>query len=484
MRPRLARALLTIPAVAATTIVARIAELNASTTGFLLLLVVLFSATTGGLAAGISASVLATIVLNYFFLPPIHTFHVADAENWAALAAFLVVATVASRLVTRARAQADRAGARAGEVQTLYDLSVQLFRVASGDDALADAAVRALAATGAASGGVVLFLPGGLRELAWIGAPADASVLERIRSIPIHRQTLEFSDAAARDLYVPLASGGELAGVLVALSTTATRAAVESIARLLILAMERERLLVQRAHVEALRESESIKTALLRAVSHDLSTPLTAITVQVASLDRQLAGQPTGKTVSHLADEVARLRRRIENLLAMARLETGSVAPRAEPIPAPDLFRAARENLGAAAFPGDAVRVAPDCPDLFADPSLALEIIVNLIENARRASPPDAGIELVADRHPEDPNQVRLGVLDRGRGITSESEPDGGDVQPRGLGLEIARRFAKASGGAVHLMARAGGGTCAWIDLPAASPDREGAIARISDSHR
>jgi two-component system sensor histidine kinase KdpD len=478
VRSRFASSLLTVPAVAATTAVARLASLNASTTGFVFLLVVLFSATAGGLAAGISASVLATIALNYFFLPPIHTFHVADAENWAALAAFLVVATVASRLVTLARAQAERAGARAGEVQTLYDLSVQMFLAASGDDALADAAVRALAATGAVSGGVVLFIPEGLRELAWIGAPAGAPVLERIRSIPIHRQTLEYPDGPSRDLYVPLAPSGGSPGVLVALRTTATRAAVESIARLLTLAMERERLLVQRAHVEALRESESMKTALLRAVSHDLSTPLTAITVQVASLQRQLAGEPTGKTVSHLAGEVARLRRRIENLLAMARLETGSLAPRPEPIPPQDLFRAARENLGAPAFPGDfQVRVGPECPDVFADPSLALEIIVNLVENARRASPPGAGVELVADRHPEDSGQVRLGVLDRGRGIGSEA-------QAGGLGLEIARRFAEASGGALELTGRAEGGTCAWIDLPAASPDREGADAETAHPHR
>ena len=465
-------------AVALTALVARIAALNASTTGFLFLLVVLFSATMGGLAAGIAASVLSTIALNYFFLPPLHTFHVADPENWAALGVFLIVATVASRLVTRARDQAERAGARAREVQTLYDLSVQMFLAESSDEALADAAVRALAATGAGSAGVVLFPPEGPREVAWLGSAADGTVRERIGSIPVHRQTLEFPDGRARDLYVPLDAGGEPPGVLVALRTTATRAAVESIARLLGLARERERLLVQRAHVEALRESESMKTALLRAVSHDLSTPLTAITVQVASLRRQLAEQPTGKTVSLLADEVARLRRRIDNLLAMARLETGSLAPRPEPIPPPDLFRAARENLGAPAFPGDfAVRVEPECPDVFADPSLALEIIINLVENARRASPPDAGVELVADRHPTDFGQVRLGVLDRGRGI-------GAEAQAGGLGLEIARRFAQASGGKLELTARDGGGTCAWIDLPAASPDREGAVAETAHPRR
>lgn len=477
--------LFSVLAVALTTAGTRLAGANPPTAGFLFLLVVLFSATAGGLAAGVAASVAATIAFNYFFLPPIHTFHIASADNWVALAAFLAVSIVASRLVTVARGEAERARARAQEVQTLYDLSLELFLAAASETGLAEAAVRALAATGARAGGVIFFSGDDARPLAWTGAPANDAALERIRSIPIHRRTLEFADADGRDLYVPLSPSGEPRGVLVALRTTATGAAVESTARLLVLAMEREQLLVQRAHVEALRESDSMRTALLRAVSHDLSTPLTAITVQVASLERQLSGHSAAKTIGLLADEVARLRRRIDNLLAMARLETGSIAPRPEPIPPPDLFRAARENLGAAVpSPGFDVRVAPGCPDVLADPSLALEIIVNLVENARRASPADGVIELVADRRADDPEIVRLGVLDRGSGIVADAtELDAraiADVRPRGLGLEIARRFAEASGGAVVLEARAGGGTCAWIDLPVAESKEGGAYARAA----
>jgi two-component system sensor histidine kinase KdpD len=476
-------------AIALTTAGARLAGANPATAGFLLLLVVLFSATAGGLGAGIAASLAATIAFNYFFFPPIHTFHIADPEDWVALGAFLVVAVVSSRLVTVARTKAETARARAQEVQTLYDLSIELFRVASRDAGLAEATVRGLAATGARAGGVVLFSDGDARPLAWTGSPADDSVLERVRSIPIHRRTLEFQGDQGRDIYVPLSPTGEAGGVLVALGTTATGAAVESIARLLVLAMEREQLLAQRAHVEALRESESMRTALLQAVSHDLSTPLTAMTVQVASLERQLAGQTTAKTARVLAEELARLRRRIDNLLAMARLETGSIAPHPEPIPPPDLFRAARENLGAAAASaGFDVRVAPGCPDVLADPSLALEIIVNLIENARRASPEGNAIDLVADRRTDDPEIVRLGVLDRGTGVvggtTGLESPDASDVRPRGLGLEIARRFAEASGGGVVLEPRAGGGTCAWIDLPIAEPGDEGALARAAGPGR
>jgi signal transduction histidine kinase len=123
--------------------------------------------------------------------------------------------------------------------------------------------------------------------------------------------------------------------------------------------------------------------------------------------------------------------------------------------------------------------VDSDCQDVFADPSLALEILVNLVENARRASPPDATVELVAELDPEDPDKVRLGVLDRGTGI-----PQTMNSFPRGLGLEIAQRFAEASGGTVAMEPRSGGGTSAWVTLPCASFPEGGEIAGAAHTGR
>ena len=109
-------------------------------------------------------------------------------------------------------------------------------------------------------------------------------------------------------------------------------------------------------------------------------------------------------------------------------------------------------------------------PDAYVDPSLALEILANLVENAHQASPFDAAIELSAFRHPLDPERVRLEVADRGPGLRPESEAakEASDTPRRGLGLEIARSLAGASGGQVTLANRAGGGAIARIDLPAA----------------
>jgi two-component system sensor histidine kinase KdpD len=236
------------------------------------------------------------------------------------------------------------------------------------------------------------------------------------------------------------------------------------------LAVERERFLEERAHLQALRESETLKTSLLRAISHDLTTPLTAITLHTEALRRKADADPELKIpAAGIADETGRLWRRINNLLSMARLEAGKARPRREPTPPADLFRAARENLPLVFQSRPVtVHVDGDCPDANVDPSLALEILVNLIENAHRASPPDALLELTARTHPLDPAQVRLEVLDRGPGLPVEAANDAG-----GLGLEIARSLAAANGGSIELTPRPGGGTAARVDLPAAPLPKE-----------
>ena len=229
------------------------------------------------------------------------------------------------------------------------------------------------------------------------------------------------------------------------------------------------------SRVEALRTSDSLKTGLLRAVSHDLTTPLTSILLSLESLRREVPeNSESAKTVDVMSEEAGRLGRRISNLLAVARLETGRYSLRREPTPAADLFRAARGHLGLIAGTRTIeAHVSPDCPDLDVDPSLVVEMLINLIENAHRASPASGPIELVAATHPTDPSRVRLEVLDRGNGLPEPEAPaaagrDSGSPPPGGLGLEIVRRFAGAHGGGTDLLPRAGGGTRAILDLPAA----------------
>jgi two-component system, OmpR family, sensor histidine kinase KdpD len=392
--------------------------LNPSTIGFIFLIAVLLISIWDGLVAGLVASVAATLSFNYFFLPPLHTFSIAEPANWAALAAFLFASVIASRLVVAARVQAERAERRRTELETLYGLSVDLFTATNRHSALGIAAGRAL---------------------------------QRLDATPEEIQAV----SASR---LPLLSGKHAGS---------SRQALESAVRLVALALERERFLEESAHVQALRESEALKTSLLRAISHDLTTPITAITIETEALRRCAGGDAGVRTsVEAIAEETLRLRRRVDNLLSMARLEAGKTRPRIEPTPPVDLIRAVRENLPRVAL---TVQVDPDCPDANIDPSLALEILVNLVENAHRASPPGAAVEIVAGRHPSDGTMVRIEILDRGSGLPPGVASDAADLPHRGLGLEIARSLAIANGGSISLGARPGGGTIARINFPAAA---------------
>src|SRR5947209_7869066 len=213
--------------------------------------------------------------------------------------------------------------------------------------------------------------------------------------------------------------------------------------------------------------------------------PLTAMRLEIESLEGRLANQPEAlASLGGLSLEQERLSRRIDNLLSLARLEAGVARPRPEPVPPFSLFRAARESLSLilAGRPVE-VRVEPRCPDAWADPSLALETLVNLLENAARAAPPGEPLELAAGRDPDDRERIRLEVLDRGPGLPPgvkrmlqgardlrrTADAAAGDSASGGLGLQIARGLAEANGGSLALLDRPGGGTMARLILPAAS---------------
>jgi len=471
--------LIAVAGIAAVTLVGRGANLNPSTVGFAFLIVVLASSVRGGILVGIAASVIATACFNFFFLPPLHTFAIQDPSNWVALAAFLVTSVTVSRLVSAARRQADRAEQRRRELETLYGLSIDLFTATNRVGALGEAAGKALKLFGAREGGLVLFegSPYHQKVIWWNGEKPD-EIEDLIAGVGRHKEPLEFPSPLGRDVYLPLLIGGKTTGALVARGTEASKQALVSGSRLVALAIERERFIEENAHLQAVRESDALKTSLLRAISHDLTTPLTAITIHIEALKRKAAADAElSEAVGGICDETARLRRRIDNLLSMARLEAGNAKPRPEPTPPADLFRAVRENLPLV-FQSRPVRihVDDDCPDAQVDPSLALEILVNLIENAHRVSPNGAQLELLARRHPLDPAQVRLEVLDRGPGVLAGIADVHGnlmagatsDITQRGLGLEIARSLAAANRGSIGITPRPGGGTAARLDVPAA----------------
>lgn len=480
---RWAAAWLAIPlAILGVTVLGRATGANATTIGFFYLGAVLALAAWGGWAVGAAASMAAMLCFNFFFLPPFGTLTIANPSNWVALFAFLGASTLASRLVATARRRAEEAQARRREVEVLYELSLSLFAASQRAGVLGEAAAHTLQTIGADSGS--LYLEGIEPPVSVVGETplaADPAMLQRARET---RKVVETArDGEVRTAYIPLHVGGVLNGVLVARGPLVSTTVLESVGRLLALAVERERLLGEAAYLAAMQESDLLKTSLLRAVSHDLRTPLTSMRLEIESLERHLAGSPeAAASLGRLALEQGRLERRIANLLSLARLEAGLAQPRPEETPPADLFRAARESLALLlAGRESGVRIAPRCPDLWVDPSLVLESIVNLLENAAQASPPDRPLELAAGPAPG-ADRVRVEVLDRGPGLPEgirrmfqsprdlrRTDGGSGDSVSGGLGLRIAQSFAEANGGSLVLLDRPGGGTIARLDLPAAS---------------
>ncbi len=473
------RLVLATALIAAVTTVGFVLRANAAAVGFAYLIAILFVALWGGLTTSLVCSIIATGCYNFFFLPPVRTFTIQDPANWIALASFFIASLVVSRLVVSARTEAAHAEERERELEALYSLSVDLFAATSRVGVLAEATTRALRSVEATGGGLLLFAgsPFAQQIVSWSGVKED-EIEDLAAGVGRHGQTLEFPGRNGRDLYVPLKTGGHNAGVLVVRGSRATLRAAESVAALVALAVERERFVAEGVHLQALRESDALKTSILRAVSHDLNTPLVAISMQIDRLrDRIPSTSPDRATLETIATEADRLRRRIGNLLTMARLESGTALPRPEATPPADLFHAARENLALIVErrPID-VEIDDDCPDIYVDPILGVEILVNLIENADRVSPAGGHVRLTARLHPNDAKKVRIEVLDDGPGIARASEPsqrflaeaeEASDTGRRGLGLEIARSLAAANQGEVTLMNRPEGGAAARLDLPA-----------------
>jgi two-component system sensor histidine kinase KdpD len=460
---------------ASLTILALALRLNAPSAGFVLLVGVLVIASRQPLVVATFAAVAATVAYNFFFFPPTRTLTIEDPANWIALVTFLLTSLVANRLLVRERMQAENARRSHEEVEALYELSVALLRSGQFDE-IGAAAAQYLGRVGAASGGVILFgsSPQQQQVIGWTGQPISDEVEDIVAGVGRHGRVTDIPSRFGQDVCVPLMIGDRPRGALLARGPARSQSVLVSAANLLSFAIERERFSSERAHVEALREANELKTSLLHAISHDLKSPLTVLAVESEALQRLGAGSDAAAAhVRVLREEVSRLHRRIDNLLSVARFEAGITSPRVEPTPVADIFRSARESLPTitATRPIRTV-VAEDAGDALVDPALALEIVINLIENAARASAADETIELYASPSAESPGRVWIEVRDRGAGFTPGAAKRLRAVSaaeaPAGLGVDIARTLAALSGGSVEWFERPGGGTIARLDLPAA----------------
>ena len=421
-------------------------------TGVVYLLAVLLVSSYWGLWLGVFTGLFSAAAFNFFHLPPFGTFHLAQAENWVALGVFFVAGVVTSTLADAARARAQEAEQRRREADLSAEMAGLLLGASSIDDSLR--AVGHRIAQTFALGSVSV-------ESTWVGGD------ERRKALPL------------------VVGGNRVGTVLV--PTDADASVLDALQKRVVPALEalvgaakrREELEAQVIETKALRRANVMKTTVLRSVSHDLRSPLTAITTAVGGLASETLSEEARRELSSvIAAESGRLTRLVDNLLDLSRLQAGGAEPRPDWCSLEEVARAAVDSLPAPPGGFD-IALDSDLPLLNADAAQLERALANVLENSVRY----AGNEPVAVRAHASGRSLTLRISDHGPGVPKEEleaifepfhrsgeRPSGGS----GLGLTIARGFVEANGGRLRAQSLPGQGTSFVFHLPvpAGAPSR------------
>ena len=441
-----------------------------------------------GYAASLFAAALSVLGFDFFFVPPFHTFTVADLRHVVTFGVLFGVAVVISELMRRLRNQAEAARERERRTAALYELSRQLAQ-AQGREGQLEAAARQVGRVFDGDVSVYVPDPGGELGLAVRSEGAAAETPEErgvarwvwTNGREAGRSTDTLPGAAG--FHVPLATARGRLGVLgiaprdpARFEDPEQRRFLEAFAAQMAVSLEREVLGAEAsaAHLES--ERERLRSALLSSVSHDLRTPLAAIEGSATALldGAPLEAEARRELLETIQEEAERLGRRVRNLLDMTRLESGAVEVRAEWQPLEEVVGAALAQMERR-LEGRPVTTRLDAapPMVLLDAVLIEQVLVNLLENALKYSPPGSPLEVTADREAD---AVAVKVADRGPGIPPGEEEliFGKFYRARGeretagvgLGLAICRAIVDAHGGRIEARNRPGGGAAFRLTLP------------------
>ncbi len=448
--------------------------LNLTSQVLIFLVVTVAVARLGGLLSALIAAAWASLLLNYYFIPPIHTFTIAQGNNVIALVAFIVVAATVASVVDLAIKQTRRAANASAEAETLNAFAVAVLR---GDSAI-PALLERFRETFGMNSVVMLQRASTDRGNTGVHLPDDnddpaqwtvvASTGQDCAACPGQADTVVEAgpDAviALRGRTLPAADQR----VLAAFAAQATAA------------LERRRLAKSAAEAANLAAADKLRTALLAAVSHDLRTPLAAAKAAVGTLrdpDLQLPAADRGELLEAADQSLDRLARLVENLLDMSRLQSGALKPRLETVDPCEILPRAIDDVPEAAG-RVTLEPAENSVPVLADGPLLERAVANLIGNAARHtdSPITVTVSALGDR-------AEIRVIDRGPGIPQadwdlvfrpfQRRGDRDNGAGVGLGLALARGLTEVMGGALTPEETPGGGITMVLSLPAATPAPE-----------
>ncbi|MFD4131322.1 ATP-binding protein [Streptomyces goshikiensis] len=414
-------------------------SLNLTSEALLFLLTVVGVACVGGVVSAVVASVTASLLLNYWFIPPVGEFTIAEPNNILALVVFAVVAGTVAAAVDRSLRLSRRAARATAEAETLSSLAGSIVR---GDQAVPALLERTRETFGMDS--------------------------VELTDEPVAKDTSVVRVAVGRDTHLVL-RGRPL--------PSSDRRVLAAFAAHVTVAVERARLAEAAAEIEPVKAADRMRTALLAAVSHDLRTPLAAGWAAIESLrasDVEFSEEDRDALLATADESMARLNRLVENLLDMSRLQAGALKLELRATHLMEVLPAALDGLPADAPTVD-IRSLERAPAVLADPPLLERVVANLLNNAARHTPPGRQVLLTASALDD---RVEIRVVDRGPGIPEADRENAfvpfqrlGDTDNTtgvGLGLALSRGLAEAMGGTLTPEDTPGGGLTMTLSLPAA----------------
>jgi two-component system sensor histidine kinase KdpD len=481
-----ASATLLVVAATATGVLAR-PHLSPEDLVMVFLLIIMVVAFRFGRFPSLVAAALSVAAYDFFFVPPFYTFSVQDVRHVLTFAMMFAVGIIISSLTLRLRRQEQLARRRERVTAALYALTRDLATAPNEQRAAEVAAKHAADAFG---GAVLVLLRRADGNLSVGGTSGAVSRLTE-EEMGVARWVADHGRAAgrgtdtlpgARITCVPLQAGPTALGALAMVRGAPEvfdpehRGFLDAFVRQAALSIERSRL-SEAARAAALRaQTEEMRSALLSGVSHDLRTPLAAITGAGTALrdDRgKLGPAQRAELFDTICAEAERMERLIGNILDMVRLESGGIVPRREWVPLEEIVGSALLRLEARLGARDVrVDLPEDLPLFFVDPVIFEQVFVNLIDNAIKHAGPGSPIEIRATASED---RLDIDVADRGPGLPDGAEARVFDKFYRGpgargtgvgLGLPICLGIVRAHGGSLTAQNRDGGGACFRIQLP------------------